>query len=448
MKTKWLILFVLLLLAAPAAVQAQFIKYTNTDGSIYDYSINANNTNTITIHEYNGPTGAVIIPSNMNNLLVTSIAEFEASGEQFNGLINLTIPDSVTSIGSLAFFMGHLGSVMIPGSVTNIGLSAFFDCNGLTSVTLDDGVTSIGTNAFGSCTALTNVTIPSSVTSIGTGAFSFCLSLTSATIADGVTNIGFNAFDVTPLSSITIPGSVSTIGSDAFGSCIYATNLTLGNGVASIGANAFSDCISLSSVLIPASVTNIGMGAFERNYRQTNFTVDAGNPDYSSVNGVLFDKTQTTLIAFPGGVGGSYTIPSSVTNIVDDAFYYCISLTNIYFQGNAPTADSNAFTSDTNATIYYLPGTTGWSNTFAGIPALLWNPQPLASGANFGVQSNQFGFNITGTSNLPMVVEACTNLANPVWIPLQTNTLTNGSFYFSEPLQSNTPGRFYRISAP
>ena len=79
---------------------------------------------------------------------------------------------------------------------------------------------------------------------------------------------------------------------------------------------------------------------------------------------------------------------------------------------------------------------------------MLWDPLIQASGASFGVQSNQFGLNITGTSNIPIVVEACTNLASPVWIPLQALTLTNGLCYFSEPWQTNTPGRYYRISPP
>ena len=98
-----------------------------------------------------------------------------------------------------------------------------------------------------------------------------------------------------------------------------------------------------------------------------------------------------------------------------------------------------------NATVYYFPGATGWSSTFAGLPAVLWNPL-IQTGANFGVRSNQFGFDITGPANLPIVVEATDNLVNPAWSPLQTITLVNGSFHFSDPVQS--PGRFYRLSPP
>jgi hypothetical protein len=97
-----------------------------------------------------------------------------------------------------------------------------------------------------------------------------------------------------------------------------------------------------------------------------------------------------------------------------------------------------------------LPGTTGWAafSTNTGLTPVLWNPLIQGGGANFGVQRNQFGFTITGTANIPFVVEACANLANPVWVALQTNTLYNGSFPFSDPQWANFPARYYRMSAP
>jgi hypothetical protein len=101
-------------------------------------------------------------------------------------------------------------------------------------------------------------------------------------------------------------------------------------------------------------------------------------------------------------------------------------------------------------TVYYLPGTTGWA-TFdddSGLgPAVLWNPQAQTGDGCFGVQTNQFGFNITGTTNIPIVIEACADLASSVWVPLQSCTLTNGSLYFCDPQWTNYPCRFYRISS-
>jgi hypothetical protein len=147
----------------------------------------------------------------------------------------------------------------------------------------------------------------------------------------------------------------------------------------------------------------------------------------------------------------SVTIGNSVTNIADYAFAGCIGLKSVYFQGNAPSAGSTVFQSEKNVTVYYLPGTTGWVSTFAGLSTTFWllpNPLILNAGFGLGVQSNGFDFTISWATNVPVVVEVSTDLASLVWTPLQTNTLTNGSFNFSEPLQRNGRGRYYRISSP
>jgi hypothetical protein len=98
-----------------------------------------------------------------------------------------------------------------------------------------------------------------------------------------------------------------------------------------------------------------------------------------------------------------------------------------------------------------LPGTTGWGATFDNRPTALWflpNPQILNHSASFGVQPGGFGFTISWATNASVVVEAATNLANPVWIPVSTNTLTGGTNYFSDPQWTNYPGRFYRVRSP
>jgi hypothetical protein len=126
-------------------------------------------------------------------------------------------------------------------------------------------------------------------------------------------------------------------------------------------------------------------------------------------------------------------------------------LSMVFFQGNAPTADSTVFfPSETKPTGYFLPGKTGWSDFSAntGLPAVLWNPLIRASDANFGVRAGQFGFDITGTNNFTVVVEACTNLGNPVWVPLRILTLTNGSFHFSDPRWTNYSNRYYSLQMP
>ena len=93
----------------------------------------------------------------------------------------------------------------------------------------------------------------------------------------------------------------------------------------------------------------------------------------------------------------------------------------------------------------------GWSNAFACQPTVFWTlPYPLilTSSAGFGVQSNQFGLPISWATNAAVVVEACTDLANPVWVPVATNALANGTFYFCDPQWANYPCRFYRVRSP
>ena len=153
------------------------------------------------------------------------------------------------------------------------------------------------------------------------------------------------------------------------------------------------------------------------------------------------------------------TIPNSVTNIGDSAFAGCSALTSVYFEGNAPSFGTNVFDYWSQwwhwlsqvwdpATVYYLPGTTGWSTNCAGLPTELWLPQVQTGDAGFGVRTNQFGFDINWASGMTVVVEASSNLSNPVWSPLQTNTLTSGSAYFSDPEWKNYPRRFYRVRMP
>ncbi|HXR04663.1 MAG TPA: leucine-rich repeat domain-containing protein, partial [Verrucomicrobiae bacterium] len=518
------------------------------DPQVLAQLIYTTNNGTITISAYIGTGGAVVIPGTINGLLITGIG----SNVLYNctNLTSVTIPDSVTNLGDSALAgCTALTNITIPNSVTSIGNSAFAGCTALTSITIPNSVTSIGNSEFSGCPALTSITIPGSVTNIGSWAFNDCYNLTAvyfqgnAPVADStvfngdlnVTNYylprtagwgaSFAGSPTVPVlftytnnsgaititayigiwGSVVIPGTINNlpvtgIGNSAFYECPSLTNITMGSNVTSVAGQAFVGCPNLQAIL-----------------------VDALNPFYSSVDGVLFNKSQTMLIACPEGNAGSYTIPNSITRIGGEAFFDCASLTNVtipnsvtsignyaffgciglanitipngvigdhafdsctnltsvtigngvtsigdyafdgcagltsvtipasvsgigdeafagcstltgvYFQGNAPGLGSRVFYQVNNATVYYMPGTTGWS------------AQVQTSGASFGVQTNVFGFTITGNSSLGIVVQACTNLANPVWSPVGTNILTGGSSYFSDPQWTNYTCRFYRL---
>jgi hypothetical protein len=133
---------------------------------------------------------------------------------------------------------------------------------GLTSITIPDSVTSIGNLAFCGCTGLTSITIPDSVTSIGSGAFDGCTRLTSITIPDSVTSIGDSAFyGCTGLTSITIPDSVTSIGNYAFRGCTGLTSATLGTGVATISSYTFNGCTSLAKLTLNKADTYVTLSA-------------------------------------------------------------------------------------------------------------------------------------------------------------------------------------------
>lgn len=92
------------------------------------------------------------------------------------------------------------------------------------------------------------------------------------------------------------------------------------------------------------------------------------------------------------------------------------------------------------------PGTYVLANFLAASTPVA--PAYILSGTGIGVSSNCFGFNVVATLNIPFVIQSCTNLSKPMWTPMQTNSATNGAFYFSDPTWTNFPRRFYRVQAP
>jgi hypothetical protein len=322
------LLWAVLLSALPAVVQAQF-TFTTNNGAL-------------TITEYTGSGGAVVIPSTTNGYLITSIGGTRSNGGAF---VNYT----------------SLSNITIPYSVTNIMTEPFRGCTNLTTIMVDT------------------------------------LNPTYSSVDGALFNKSQTMLLECPegkVGSYAVLNSVTYIGTFAFDNCTRLTNITIPDSVASTGEFAFESCTHLISVLIGNGITGIGY----------------------------------------------------------DAFYNCTGLTSVFFKGDTPAVgDLVAFDGDYDETVYYLPGTMGWGLTFCGAPTALWflpNPLILNNETSFGVQTNEFGFTISWATNISVVVEACTNLFNPVWQPVQTNTLTGGSSYFSDPQWTNYPSRFYRLISP
>lgn len=323
------------------------------------------------IAKYTGSSTTLWLPAYIGGKPVTGIADNAFKDRTL--LTKFVIPDSVTNIGSDAFYnTGYynrdsnwqngvlyigkylikvkdilLGNYEVKSGTLAIAGHAFSSRACLTSITIPDSVTSVGDYAFDGCIGLTSIIIPGSVTSIGAGAFCGCTNLTSITISDGVTSIGDDAFYDTGYyncddnwqsgvlyigkhlidtkntlsGNYQIKSGTLTIAGKAFSGCTNLTSVAIPSSVVSIGDEAFRGCTGLTNIIVPNGVTSIGDYAFSDCWGLTSITI----PD--SVISIGY-------AAFSNCWGlTSITIPDGVTSIGEWAFDNCTSLTTIRYGG-------------------------------------------------------------------------------------------------------------------
>ena len=136
---------------------------------------------------------------------------------------------------------------------------------------------------------------------------------------------------------------VTAIGNWTFSYCRELVDIVLPYTLESIGTDAFERCERLVSIVVLAGVASIGETPFKYCSGLTTITVEEGNPNYASLDGVLFDKDLTKLIQHPARKPGVYMVPESVDVIEAYAFEQCHNLAGIVFPDSLVSIGSSAF---------------------------------------------------------------------------------------------------------
>ena len=284
-----------------------------------------------------GYSGAVSIPSSISRKGQTyTVTEIEENA--FRGCEDVT-------------------SIAMPGTIDSIAATAFRKCSGLKELNLPASLRVIEEYAFDGCDGLTQIDIPASVEYIKPRAFTECVQLQNinvsednphycsaegiliekvsrelllcprgkegeVTIPEMVNSIGEDAFaDCSRITGVRIPNNEIWIGNHAFEGCTELQSLNLPSGLKYIGYYAFSKCSHITSVHIPASLNELQPNAFSECIGLKEITVSPRNKEYSSIDGIVFNKGQYVLEIYPGGKDAPlYVIPSFVTSICIEAF--------------------------------------------------------------------------------------------------------------------------------
>lgn len=351
------------------------------------------------------------IPTSLVNVTITGGNLYYGAFYNCFKLMNIKLPDSITSIPSCAFYnCSSLLAVEMPAKVTQIGSKAFALCYLLPSVTIPSTVTEIAENVFLQCTSLTEITIPNSVTSIAAYAFRDCKGLTEIVVPNSVTVIGNGAFSgCSGLTGITLPfvgGSAtatepgaSTLLGYIFGSEFYdggiwtaqkygtwsysykdyyipssLKKVTVTGGELLYGA--FYQCNKIESVVIPKTITTISDSVF---YGCSSLTeLDIPNTVTAIGHFAFYQCKALKRIELPSRLTsiGNWTfyeckaltdvvIPNSVTNIGDYAFALCSGLTSVEIPNSVTRINDYAFSGCTSLTSVKFNGTIKeWENIF------------------------------------------------------------------------------------
>ena len=339
----------------------------------------------MTLTNYMGPGGDVVIPGTLGGYPVTCIgaAAFGLQGS----VTSITIPTNVASIEDSAFYRcTGLTSMTLPNGLTNIGPSVFSECHGLTNIGIPDTATAIGEYAFLDCWSLPTLVLPTGLATLQEGVFQGCIGLTNLSIPGGVTSVGASAFArCTSLNNLVIPSSVNNIAGGAFLYCSALTTLYFaGNPPLPLNGNPFSDSYSTNTVTTvyyylgntsweaafcgrPTMAVSAPATGFSYAYVTNSGIVTVTITGYGGAD--TFITLPSIINGFPvNSIGQSafywwhknlttINIPPGVTNIGDGAFSYCTGLTSLTFPMGVTNIGKSMFFNCESLTNVTIPGT-------------------------------------------------------------------------------------------
>ncbi len=336
-----------------------FVVLANSESSEADTSDYSGPCGDEAFYEFDPDTGVLTVTGNG---AIWDYTLYRSPWSSFSNFKTLKVEGTVTTIGSMAFgSCSQLEVVELSDSIVQLDDAAFWKCPKLTTVNLSKNITSLGASTFRECTSLQSIIIPNTVDTIPFSTFFACSSLTSVTLPDSVkaieqnafgkctslktidlksvTRIGIWAFQTcSSLTDITISDSLTLIKEHSFYNCSSLTSVHIGNSVSTIEKSSFEGCTSLTTVNIPDFVESIGEYAFRGCTSLKSFEVGANNINYSSIDGVLFNKDHTKLIQYPAcNTIDTYTIPDTVKSVSDYAFEGCSTLTTLIIPDTVPS---------------------------------------------------------------------------------------------------------------
>lgn len=273
-------------------------------------------------------------------------------------LQRVVFPDSLEELGDEAFRgCASLREIHLGENISHVGHSAFRDCVRLERLEIENPNVVLAGRCFENCQALESVTLSPETEEIFEATFNSCRSLKTFDVPPAVRIIGESAFaDCTGIGELVLPDGVIKIDAGAFCECSSLASIHLPPKLSKIGRYAFKGCSQLEQVEIPEGVSTLDGDAFRECVNLRQIDVQPASRFFKSVDGVLFNKNRSTIVAYPSARPATeYDVPDSVTLVSEWAFCQADNLRAVTIPDTVEEIGEGAFFSTSHLEQVVLP---------------------------------------------------------------------------------------------